>query len=83
MITAINSKHQKNIDKAIKHLKCYNLNNTYRDECEGNSVHADIEDDREYRRLDRQCQMYFDKFLVAMDELPVREQKQIYNSELY
>jgi hypothetical protein len=80
---AINSNNQKSVDKAIKQLKRYNLNNTYRDECEGNSVHAAAEDDREYRRLDRQCQMYFDMFLTAMNELPQREQKQIYKSDLY
>ena len=80
---AINSKHQKQVDKVIKLLKRYNSVNDLRDEQENNTLFEDIEDDREYRRLNKLCESHYDKFLVAMDELPKIEQQQIYKSKYY
>lgn len=76
-MTAVNSKYQSTVNKAVAWLEKYNTNNDLRE-------HADnIGDERMYKKYDRLCEKQFDKFLEYMDELPKREQKQIYKSELY
>lgn len=73
-MVAIHKAHQSNVDKAVAWLTKYNTYNTLRDE---------HEDDKEYKKYDNLCYSSFNKFLEYMGELPKREQKQIYNSELY
>jgi len=74
---AINKAHQSKVNRAIKHLTKYNELNNLRDLADGNG------DEKEYRKLDRQCVLAFDKYLEIVMEIPMRERTQIEKSELY
>lgn len=70
-------KNQSLLNKVIKALEKYNALNNLRDKAdnEGN--------EREYKKLNNQCEKSFDKYLELLNELPKYEQKRIENSELY
>ena len=72
---AINKAHQSKVNRAIKHLTKYNQLNNLRDLADG--------EEKEYRKLDRQCALAFDKYLEIVMEIPMRERNQIEKSELY
>jgi hypothetical protein len=76
-ITAVNTKNQKAVNKAVKMLIAYNSLNDLRDKAdnEGN--------EKEYRKLDRKCEIAFDKYQEAVWCLPKREISKIENSTLY
>ena len=74
---AINKAHQSKVNRAIKHLTKYNQLNNLRDIADGNG------EEKEYRKLDRQCEITFDKYLEIVMEIPMRERNQIEKSELY
>ena len=76
-IIAINKAHQTKVNRAIYWLKKYNELNTLRDNA------SDYDEDRLYRKLDRQCAATFDKYLDLVYELPKRERARIEKSELY
>ncbi len=71
MITALNKKHQKQVNKAYKYLAKYDQNNTLRDHAEGD------EDEKAFKKYDRICIDAFDKYLDALAELPKREADRI------
>jgi putative IMPACT (imprinted ancient) family translation regulator len=76
-ITAVNKKHQKQVNKAVKCLIAYNALNDLRnlayDEC----------DDKLTERFDRKCEAAWDKYYDARFDLPKREIDQIEKSILY
>ena len=76
-ITAVNKKHQKQVNKAVKALINYNnlndLRNLAYDEC----------DDKLTERFDRKCEAAWDKYYDARFDLPKREVDQIEKSILY
>ena len=74
---AINKVHQSKVNRAIKYLTKYNQLNNLRDIADGNG------EEKEYRKLDRQCALAFDKYLEIVMEIPMRERNQIEKSELY
>jgi hypothetical protein len=76
-ITAVNTKNQKAVNKAVKMLIAYNCLNDLRDKAdnEGN--------EKEYRKLDRKCEIAFDKYQEAVCCLPKREITKIETSPLY
>lgn len=77
MIQAINPKHQKAVNKAVKALTTYNAYNDLRDKADGEG------DDKSFRKYDRLCESSFDKYLDIVSELPQRERANIENSEIY
>jgi putative IMPACT (imprinted ancient) family translation regulator len=76
-ITAVNKKHQKQVNKAVKCLLAYNALNDLRnlayDEC----------DDKLTERFDRKCEAAWDKYYDAIYDLPKRELDKIEKSILY
>ena len=77
MLTAINPKHQKAVNKAVKALMAYNAYNDLRDKADGEG------DDKSFRKYDRLCESSFDKYLDIVVELPKRERDAIEKSEIY
>lgn len=75
MLKAINPKHQKAVNKAVKALTTYNAYNDLRDKADG--------DDKAFRKYDRLCESSFDKYLKIVTELPKREKDAIEKSEIY
>lgn len=75
-ILALNKKHQRTVNKAVKYLVKYNELNDLRNEADGNG------DERAYNKLDRQCGRAFDQYLETICELPKREIVRI-EKELY
>jgi len=71
MITALNKKHQKQVNKAYKYLEKYDQNNTLRDQAD------DQDDQKSFKKYDRICIDAFDKYLDALAELPKREADRI------
>ena len=67
---AKNARNQSKVNRAVKHMIRHNNLNDQRNAADGN-------DEKLYRKLDRQCSNSFDKYLEAMDELPKYEQKAI------
>lgn len=74
---AINPKNQKQLDKAIKALIKYNELNDLRNEADGNG------DEKLEKKLERLCEVSFDKYLELSGELPKGQIKAIEKSELY
>ena len=77
MIQAINKKHQKQVDKALRKLVRYNSYNNLRDIADGEG------DDKTYKQLNKLCEKLFDEYLEIVSELPSREVKQIETSKYY
>ena len=82
-IQAINKKHQSMVNKAVKYLIKYNEANNLRDKASDNNEKDYDEDCKEWRKYDRRCESLFDKYSDCIEELPLREVKQIEKSELY
>lgn len=74
---AINPKHQSKVNKAVKALLKYNELNDLRDKA------SDLDQEKEFKKLDNLCAKYFDKYLEIIDELPARERNNIEKSDLY
>jgi hypothetical protein len=70
-LTATSRKNQANLNKAIYWGMRYNELNDMRDRA------SDMGDERAYRKLDRQCEVAFDKHLDFMGELPKKEQARV------
>ena len=77
MLQAINKKHQKQVDKALRKLVRYNSYNNLRDIADGEG------DDKTYKQLNKLCEKLFDEYLEIVSELPSREVKQIETSKYY
>tara|TARA_R110002124_G_scaffold73777_1_gene197901 strand:+ start:41 stop:295 length:255 start_codon:yes stop_codon:yes gene_type:complete len=82
-VEAKNPKNQSRVNRAMKHLEKYNILNDERD-CIENSLDVDdIEDNKDWKRVNKRCEDVWDKFLTALEELPKGEQNRITKSELY
>lgn len=77
MVLAINKAHQSRVNKAVKVLIKYNDLNNLRAIADNNG------DVREYKKLEKQCENVFNKYLDVVYELPKREMERIEKSELY
>lgn len=77
MLQAINKKHQKQVEKALRKLVRYNSYNNLRDIADGEG------DDKTYKQLNKLCEKLFDEYLEIVSELPSREVKQIESSKYY
>jgi putative IMPACT (imprinted ancient) family translation regulator len=76
-ITAVNKKHQKQVNKAVKCLIAYNALNDLR------NLAYDQCDDKLTERFDRKCEAAWDKYYDAIYDLPKRELDKIEKSILY
>jgi len=76
---AINKKNQPLVNKAVRLLIQYNELNDKRDVIENNEG----DDTTTFRRIDRKCELVFDKYQDACLDLPIRETKAIEKSNLY
>jgi uncharacterized radical SAM superfamily Fe-S cluster-containing enzyme len=77
MITAINKKNQKLVNKAINWLIKYSDSNDLRDRADDNG------DEKMYKKFDRVCENSFNKYLEIVSELPKREVTNIEKSIYY
>ena len=83
-LKALNPKNQKLVNKATDWLIKYNNASDLRTKASDNLYEDEYEEDsKEWRKHNRAAERAFDMFLGYMDELPKKEQKQIYKSELY
>jgi hypothetical protein len=76
-ITAVNKKHQKQVNKAVKCLIAYNNLNDLR-----NLAYDDC-NEKLTEKLDNKCAIAWDKYYDAKFDLPKREVDQIEKSDLY
>ena len=76
-ITAVNKKHQKQVNKAVKCLIAYNQLNDLR-----NLAYDDC-NEKLTEKLDNKCAIAWDKYYDAKFDLPKREVDQIEKSDLY
>lgn len=71
MITSLNAKNQKAVNKAVMYLDKYNSTSSARDRA------YDNDEEKEGSKLDRKCENLFDQYLTACDELPKRERENL------
>jgi hypothetical protein len=76
-LTSVNKVHQSKVNKAVKYLIKYNELNDLR------NVAYDQCDEKLESRINRKCELAFDKYLDIVTELPKRERDNIEKSELY
>jgi len=70
-------KNQAMLNRTIKALVKYNNLNNQRDKAD------DSGDEKLYRKLNRQCEVAFDKYLELAEELPKYEKDRLENSDVY
>ena len=70
-MNAINPKYQKQVEQAIKLMAKYNDLDNQRNRADG------LGDDKLVRKLDKQCETVFNKYIEIEEELPSREVKVI------
>lgn len=70
-------KNQAILNRTIKALVRYNNLNNQRDKAD------DSGDEKLYRKLNKQCEVAFDKYLELADELPKYEKDRLENSDVY
>lgn len=76
---AKNSINKRAFNAAIRALVKYNQLDDQRNKIDGEFGY----DSKQYERIDRKCQIAFDKYQEWCDELPQYEVKRIEKSELY
>jgi hypothetical protein len=69
---AKNKKNNSLFQRAIKRLVIYNAFNTQRDIVDGKE-----DNEKEMRKINKQCEKSWDSFMDALYELPMYEQKRI------
>ena len=74
---AINKKNQKQVNKAVKFLRAYNIANDQRNTAEDN------DNTKEFKKFDKICETKFDNYLEICADLPKREVQKIEKSNLY
>ena len=79
-VTAKNPKHQSLVNRAVQWDTKYELANTERELASNNTECDYEEEDKLWRKWDKQCEKAYDKFLEYMEELPKGEQKNIENN---
>jgi len=86
-ITAIKSKNQSLVNKAVNWLIKYNSFNNQRDVISDNleelNAYCEEEDSKWWRIMNKKCEDSFDKYQEYCEELPQYEVKNIEKSELY
>lgn len=70
-IKIINPKNKSLVNRAVSNLIKYNEANRLRDIADGDG------DDKAFRKLERRCEVLFDKYLSIVDELPKNQVKLI------
>mgnify|MGYP003639662379 FL=1 len=82
-VTALNSKHQRDVNGAVSWLLKYNEANDQRN-LASDSNERDFDDEcPKWRKYDRLCEKTFDRYQDYCSELPKREVKQIESSGIY
>tara|TARA_R100000781_G_C4016001_1_gene105356 strand:- start:344 stop:568 length:225 start_codon:yes stop_codon:yes gene_type:complete len=71
---SINPKNQKLVNKSIKWLLKYNDYNTQRNICDNNG------DEKGWNKLNKKCELSYDKYLESIELLSKREIKNIENN---
>ena len=83
-ITAIKSKNQSLVNKAVNYLIWYNTFNNQRDVISDNlEEYCEEEDSKWWRIMNKKCEDSFDKYQECCEDLPQYEVKNIEKSELY
>jgi hypothetical protein len=82
-IEAKNPKHQSKLNRTVSYLIKYNALNIERDHIEDESLQDYVEDDKEWRRINKKCEDVWEQFMTALEVLPKGEQVRITKSELY
>lgn len=83
-ITAIKSKNQSLVNKAVNYLIWYNTFNNQRDVISDNlEEYCEEEDSKWWRIMNKKCEDSFDKYQECCEDLPQYEVKNIEQSELY
>ena len=75
-VTSITQKNQSLVNKAVNWLNKHDAYNTQRDFISDN-LECDEDDSKEWRQINRKCEVSFDKYLNYLEELPKREQNNI------
>jgi uncharacterized protein HemY len=70
-------KNSKLFNKVLKALNNYNKLNNLRDEADNNG------NEKEYKKLNKRCEISFSNYMELLEELPKYEQKRIEKSEMY
>jgi len=83
-ITAIKSKNQSLVNKAVNWLVKHNTFNNERDVISDNlEEYCEEEDSKWWRIMNKKCEDSFDKYQECCEDLPQYEVKNIEKSELY
>ncbi len=72
-VQAINPKHQTSVNKCVQWMEKYEKANDMRNMAEDNTECDYLEDDKEWRKWNRQCERAYDKYLDYTYDLPKRE----------
>ena len=83
MIKSINQKHQSLVNRSVKWLQKYNLSNDQRDLASDNNEKDFDEDCAIWRKHNRDCEKFFDKYEECISALPSRERINIEKSEIW
>lgn len=75
IVKAVNPKYQSKVNRVVKLENTYNLLNDKRDMVRDSSELG--EDDKQYKKINRMCEMAWDKYYDAKYDLPKREQENI------
>ena len=75
-VTSITQKNQSLVNKAVNWLNKHDAYNTQRDFI-SDRLECDEEDSKDWRQINRKCEVSFDKYLNYLEELPKREQNNI------
>ena len=81
-ITAIKSKNQAMVNKAVNWLIKHNAFNNSRDIISDN-LECEEDESKEWRQINKKCEDSFDKYQEYCEELPRYEVNNIEKSELY
>jgi len=75
-VTSITPKNQSLVNKAVNWLNKYDAYNAQRDLI-SDSLEGDESDSKEWRQINKKCEVSFDKYLDYLCDLPKREQDNI------
>ena len=80
-VTSITPKNQSLVNKAVNWLNKYNAYNDQRDfiirDYFSDNLECDEEDSKDWRQINKKCEVSFDKYLNYLEDLPKREQNNI------
>ncbi len=76
-VQSINPKYQSLVKRAVAWDIKYEFANEQRDIAYDNTTCDFIEDDKVWRKWDKQCEKAYDKYLELLEELPKRERTNV------